>query len=115
MTLTEETIDAACNTASSLPTEWSRASPGEQLRALRLMRGISQRHLAEHSGVAQSVISRLEHGADAHWETWKELFAALGYEVVIAPLAYSDEWEGLLQDETYARGLRAEAGRMSRW
>lgn len=45
--------------------------PGDRLRVLRKTWDISQRHLAELSGIGQDVISRLERGSDARWETWR--------------------------------------------
>jgi transcriptional regulator with XRE-family HTH domain len=89
--------------------------PGEQLRALRRSREISQRHLAEVSGVDQSVVSRLERGAGALWPTWRRLFSALGYDVVLRPSIGGDEWEDYLESGAQERKDRMEAGRESRW
>ena len=89
--------------------------PGEQLRALRRLREISQRHLAEVSGVDQSVICRLERGAGALWPTWRKLFSALGYDVVLKPSSDVEEWEGYLEDGAQGRKDRMEAGREARW
>ena len=88
--------------------------PGERLRALRRAQGVSQRHLAEESGVGQSVICDLERGADARWTTWKRLFAALGFYAVLMPLS-SDDAEDLLRHGVEQRKERMEDGRMSRW
>jgi transcriptional regulator with XRE-family HTH domain len=89
--------------------------PGEDLRSLRRSREISQRHLAELSGVAQSVVSRLERGAGAGLPTWKRLFSALGCELVLKPDEYDEDIEDFLQHGTQERKDRAEAGRESRW
>ncbi len=91
------------------------AQPGEQLRALRRSREVSQRHLAELAGVDQSVICRLEKGADARWATWKRLFSALAWKVVLRPEAFTEEFEGLLEDGTKERKERREAGLAARW
>lgn len=99
----------------SVPRAWSEASAGAQLKFLRQTRGVSQRHLAAESGVDQADISRLERGADARGETWRRLFAALGYEAVLTPRETSEDAEGYLQEETLRRTDRAEAGRASRW
>lgn len=111
----QEALQEACAAAFDVPTKWARATPGAQLRALRTSRGISQRHLAESSGVHQSVVCRLEYGADARWSTWKRLFEGLGYDVVLVPLSTSDDVEDMLLDEKMQREDRIEAGRLKRW
>jgi transcriptional regulator with XRE-family HTH domain len=115
MGITEESIDAACSAAISMPSSWMDALPGEQLSALREARRISLRQLADTAGVAPSLVSRLERGADARWQTWRKLFSALGYDAVLTPYPSSEDMIDLNEDEAYARKLRAEAGRMSRW
>ena len=90
------------------------AFPGEQLRALRRSLGVSQRHLAEVSGVDQAVVCRLERGTDALWTTWQRLFVALGYGAVLMPVSAEDA-EDFLQDGIQRRKDRMEAGRMARW
>ena len=88
--------------------------PGARLRALRLSLEISQRQLAELSGVDQSVICRLERGGDALWSTWRRLFAGLGYYAVLSP-AHEDEGDTLVEDGQRLRRDRMEAGRRARW
>ena len=90
--------------------------PGEKLRALRKSWDVSQNHLAELSRVDQSVISRLERGGDARWETWRRLFSALGYEITVTAEEYGeDEVEDLVQSGIHERERRMEAGRQARW
>ncbi|MFI5362020.1 MAG: helix-turn-helix domain-containing protein [Elusimicrobiota bacterium] len=91
--------------------------PGELLRELRLCRGVSQNHLAEQSRIGQSVISRLERGADARWSTWKRLLSALGYDAMITAETAEgeDDIEDLLQDGIQQRRERIEEGRAARW
>jgi transcriptional regulator with XRE-family HTH domain len=92
------------------------AYPGERLRARRRSREISQCHLAEISGVGQTVISRIESGADARWSTLKRLFGALGFEAVLTKEPYSeDDLEDLLRYGIDQRKDRMEAGREARW
>jgi transcriptional regulator with XRE-family HTH domain len=108
-------VDDACVAALSVPRSWARASPNQQLRALRLARHISQRQLADESGLHQSLVSRLERGGDVRWTTWSRLFAALGYDVVMAPLCNSEEAEDLLREEAQRRKERIRAGLRIRW
>ena len=88
--------------------------PGEQLRAHRRSLNISQRHLAEESGIDQSVICDLERGADARWTTWNRLFRALGCHAVLVEDDL-EETEDYLRDGIQRRKDRMESGRMARW
>ena len=110
-----ESVEAAGAVAHSVPTAWREAAPGRQLRALRLSLGVSQRHLSEDSGVAQSVISRVESGREVRWELLRRLYQSLGHEPLIVPLATSEDAGSLISDEIQKREDRAEAGRFARW
>jgi len=48
------------------------------LAALRKQEGLSQKELAERSGVGKATISRLERGANARYDTIDKLAEALG-------------------------------------
>ncbi|MFI5347557.1 MAG: helix-turn-helix domain-containing protein [Elusimicrobiota bacterium] len=111
----DDGFNDACALAWSVPREWARASLGEKLRYLRGRRDMSQRHLADDSGVAQALISRLEAGGDALWSVWRRLFDALGYEPLLIPFPTSEEAEDFIREEIQRRQERAEAGRLSRW
>jgi hypothetical protein len=65
----EDAVDEMCAALRGVPKRWREAPAGEQLGALRRSRRVSQRHLAEVSGVDQADISRMERGADARLET----------------------------------------------
>ncbi|MFI5348194.1 MAG: helix-turn-helix domain-containing protein [Elusimicrobiota bacterium] len=82
----EETLGEVHEALGGVPKIWQEAPPGRQLRALRRARRVSQRHLADASGVDQADISRIERGADARLSTWKTLFLTLGYDAVLLPL-----------------------------
>lgn len=90
--------------------------PSAKLRALRLGWEVSQNHLAELSGVNQSVISRLERGGDAPWEIWRRLFSALGCVIVVEEEEYGeDDLQDLVRHGLRVRKARMEAGRRRRW
>jgi transcriptional regulator with XRE-family HTH domain len=92
------------------------AYPGEQLRARRVSLEISQCHLAELSGIGQTVISRIERGADARWATMIRLFKALGCETVLTEEAYGeDDLQDFPRYGIHMREDRMEAGRKARW
>ena len=111
----QEALAEAFVASRSLPRAWQDASMGDQLRAMRLSQRVSQRHLSEDSGVAQSFISRMERGADALWAIWRRLFSALGIDVVLAPFPPTDDTQDFLQDGVRQRQERMEAGRLARW
>jgi ribosome-binding protein aMBF1 (putative translation factor) len=58
---------------------------GEQVRRLRLARGLSQSELARRMGTSQAAIARLEHGGvDPRLETLERLGRALDAELIVA-------------------------------
>lgn len=90
--------------------------PGERLRSLRKTWDVSQKHLAELSGIGQDVISRLGRGCDARWSTWKRVFGALGYGIVVQAEEYGeDDLEDLIRHGIRMRKESMEAGRARRW
>jgi transcriptional regulator with XRE-family HTH domain len=92
------------------------AYPGAQLRFRRRSLEISQCHLAEFSGIGQTVISRIEAGADARWSTLKRLFNAVGREIVVADEPYGeDDLQDFLRHGIRLREDAMEAGRKARW
>lgn len=52
----------------------------QRLKHLRTARMLSQRDLAEKSGVSQNTIVRIENGEDARYVTARKLALALGVE-----------------------------------
>ncbi len=56
----------------------TKGVPVPSLARLRKQAGMSQSTLAERAGVGRNTISRLEHGANAHYGTIDKLVEALG-------------------------------------
>ena len=111
----EDLAEQVALASLGIPRAWSRVPPGERLRAVRLSRGISQRLLAEESGVDQSVIGDLERGADGRLSTWNRIFDVFGYQAVFLPLTFSEEGEEMLQEAMRERKERMDAGLKARW
>jgi transcriptional regulator with XRE-family HTH domain len=107
----EDIVEQAALALDGIPKRWRDAPPGEQLGALRRSRRVSQRHLAEVSGVDQATISRLEAGADALLSTWLKLFSALGFDAVLTPLVNCEDTRDLLEHQTIEREERRTGGR----
>jgi transcriptional regulator with XRE-family HTH domain len=62
------------------------------LRVLRASRGLSQRGLAEATGVSKSAIARLEAGTlPSGVARWLQALATLGLEVTVVPRQYEDD------------------------
>ncbi len=90
-----EIPDDVWRAAAEIPLKWIRASPGEQLYALRCERRVSQRVLAALAGVTPAAVCRLEAGRDARLSTWRRLFQALGYYAPLVPVSScedADDW-----------------------
>jgi transcriptional regulator with XRE-family HTH domain len=111
----EGIVEQVAGAALSIPRAWSATPPGRRLRALRRELRLSQRHLAEKSGVDQSVIGDLERGADGRWSTWNRLFEVFGYQAVPLPVTCSEESEEILRLERLERKDRMTFGREARW
>jgi len=80
------------------------------LRELRRERAISQRQLADQTGVNPSVVSRAERGAVARLSTWDKLFAGLGYRIQIYAEELAEESGEILAEERERRLARRTDG-----
>lgn len=60
-------------------------SPGKLVRRLRRGLRVSQRQLAAQSGVARSLVARLESGGDVSVGSLKRLLEALGCGLIVLP------------------------------
>ena len=56
----------------------TRGVPVPSLASFRKRASLSQEELAERAGIGRNTISRLEHGANAHYDTIDKLAEALG-------------------------------------
>ena len=82
------------------------------LKELRRKRGISQRQLADESGVDRSVVNRAESGEnDAQISTWAKLFQGLGYRLILDVEELCEESADLLAEHAEQRREKRRAGR----
>lgn len=77
------------------------------LRKCRHERRVSQKHLAEMTGVNPSVVHRAERGTDARISTWIKLFDGLGYRLTFEVDETSEDVGGWLLDEADQRRERS--------
>lgn len=97
-----EELQLILEASGRLPEDWRRVPAERGFEFLRSRLRFTQCELARKSGVAQAQISRLEGGGDALLSTWRRLYAAMGFELLLVPLT------AMSIDELDAR---ADAGR----
>ncbi|MFI5345231.1 MAG: helix-turn-helix domain-containing protein [Elusimicrobiota bacterium] len=73
--------------ADSLPKDWKARGPEFGFEFVRCRLRFTQDELAQKSGVAQSIVSRVEGGFDARLSTWRRLYAAMGFDLVLLPVS----------------------------
>lgn len=81
-----EPFDELMGAARGLPVWWRDKSPADGFVALRRRFQFTQDEVAERSGLAQSLLSRLEGGGDARLSTWRRAYAAMGFELLLLPV-----------------------------
>ena len=85
-----ELIEQLLASGPHIPELWRGWRPDRGLEYLRCRLRFSQRELARKSGLSQSRISLIEGGADARLSTWREIYAAMGFELMLLPLSAMD-------------------------
>lgn len=71
--------------ANDLPCDWAATTTAGGFQYLRCRLRFTQDELAAKSGLAQSLISRLEGGFDARLSTWRRVYAAMGFDLLLVP------------------------------
>ena len=93
--------------ALGAPETNGRPELGERLRAMRLVRRLTLREVADSAGVSESFVSQLERGrSNASVATLQRLAAALGIEI-------SDLFAG--ESQTAPRVLRRQERQLLEW
>lgn len=75
----------ALEAARSVPQAWRELPVGKALRRLREELGLHQWALACRIGMRQSMVSRIERGADLRVSTLRRLLEAMGCELIVLP------------------------------
>lgn len=78
-------IEGAAQAAGGVPADWSALPAGLMIFRLRTALCLYQWKLAMRIGARQSLISRIEHGADLRLSTLRRIFDALGCDLVLLP------------------------------
>jgi transcriptional regulator with XRE-family HTH domain len=86
-TMKPDLLNELLRTGTALPEEWRCWPPDRCFQYLRGRLEFTQDELAMKSGVAQSQISRLEGGSDALLETWRRVYSAMGFELILVPVS----------------------------
>lgn len=113
------TWELAMEAAQKLPPDWLDWPPDRAFEHVRCLFKYSQDDLSLKSGVAQSIVSRVEGGFDAKLSTWTRLYAAMGLKLILVP--YSDKTLEELQEEARStipsptRPFRQKANPRRRW
>jgi hypothetical protein len=70
-----------------IPEPWKSWPPQRLFEFLRCLLQVTQDQVALKSGLAQSQVSRVEGGEDARVSTWRKAYHAMGFDLVLLPVA----------------------------
>lgn len=102
MTRDPDPYEELSSWARGMPAPWKGMSPGRALIVLRSHLHVTQGETAGRGGLTQSQVSRLEGDEDALLSTWRRVYSALGFEVLLVPKPLGS-WDEL---ERRAEGMR---------
>lgn len=80
-------LEMLIQAAQAVPQDWRDWTSERGFEFLRCRLKFTQDELSEKSGVAQSQISRIEGGGDALLSTWKALYHAMGFKLMLFPVS----------------------------
>ena len=86
--------DVLSEWTNAAPGPWKDMTPGRMLIVLRCHLRVTQDEVAKQGGLTQSQVSRLEGDEDALMSTWRRVYAALGFNVLLMPTSALD-WDKL--------------------
>src|SRR5438045_1847563 len=84
-------LRAALEAAKPVASDWRALPVGRMLRRLRREMGLHQDTLAYRVGMRQSMVSRIERGADLRLSTLRRLLVAMNCELVVLPYSARDQ------------------------
>ncbi len=82
-----ELLELVLRASEAAPRKWREWSLERQFEYLRCRLSFTQAELAAKAGLAQSGISLIEGGGDALMSSWKRLYAAMGFELLVLPVS----------------------------
>lgn len=80
-------LDSLIRFGRRVPEPWKSWTPQLWFENIRCMLQTTQDQIAGRSGLDQSVVSRLEGGFDARLSSWRRAYDALGFDLVLLPVA----------------------------
>jgi len=82
-----ELIELLLKAPGAVPETWRGWTAHRGFVYLRCRLRFTQQELAQKSQTAQSQVSRLEGGCDALLSTWRAVYAAMGFELLLLPVS----------------------------
>lgn len=86
MNESNEELEQLIELGRIIPSVWRGWAPDEALEYLRCRLQFSQKELGQKAGLSAARVSLLEGGSDAKLSTWKRLYAAMGFELILLPV-----------------------------
>ena len=83
----KDPIDEAIKLGRTLPSDWRGCSIADLVVWLRRRFDMTQRQLADLSGLSPARIAKIEKGQDVPWSTLCQLFAGFGCGITIVPMS----------------------------
>lgn len=81
----EDPFEALLKWGRRVPEPFGEWTPGRSFLAIRSRLNFTQEEVGLLAGITQSQVSRVEGDGDARISTWRRLYAAMGFELLLLP------------------------------
>ncbi len=111
-------LEEVLKVGALVPSKWSDRTAERGFEYLRCRLEFTQQELAEKTGLTQARISKIEGGADALLSTWRRLYRAMGFGLLLLPVSElsADQLRKLAErDRPQGHWLRQRARPRRRW